>query len=818
MTTIKDKLKTLSIMDMFRRQQSLPNIHSGTSSLQTTNTRNDDNAPLYSITFKEADCYLYNPSMHLYEIFNVQFSFRTSQEDGLLLFNSNKQGIDFIMFELIKSYLHFAFDMGSGSQHYALTMYKVTDSRWHHVELSRIDLENNTLLLYIDRYTFNEQSIKIPVISGDISRNFNLNDPLFIGGISQYTFLKWREKLNSYHGFQGCFGNFSINGLPAYNLLDRAKQKYTLNWTVPVCYDQIIPGCFERPSYALNCKEIQRYPKHHTMKRDERKENLNSRRSKPYCLNDGLCLHSWNTNKCACELTSFEGVRCTRAGTTFLYGFNQNQMINITVNNWTLTTISETIGYLRLIYKDHLRNTRQDEFILGIQMLPMKIDSKSSHSISTIATLLFITNLKQTGDFIHLFLESNKLKLNYDMGGGIIHIIGPNLSVNDGFYHRIRGYRVDHHVILEVDNIRQLYEVNRTYGRSFNNQEVIWIGHAPILNKTDMFHGYMTGVYYNGLLLNDLAAGLSYLPFIQVERFGKVEYVPTFQPLFAISRSVDESLSFESKNVDIQSSSNIPADSATTYISQDDYNNKDLITDILERSSQISQTTDSISGFSLSNFQNYTIIISNESLNNNNHTHNTNQYQMDRKKGNPYIQLKGVNKQINIWLLVCLTSISLVLFIFLTFLAYKCHYTEYLKNQRSYPRKIIPDRQHHQCSSRKSVDTNHSPTDHSLKLNDIHSNIVPKHFEDYTDQTISSLNYTPTLSCSQRNPSVSTFKPTSLIFVNESVNLPINSSMTENKCIIHNNPISHICHINVNKVLIDDSEKCTLSPIEVNLD
>lgn len=79
-----------------------------------------------------------------------------------------------------------------------------------------------------------------------------------------------------------------------------------------MCYDQIIPGCFERPNYALNCNEIQRYPKHHTINRDEKKEKLNSQMSKPYCLNDGLCLHSWTTNKCACELTSFEGDRCTR--------------------------------------------------------------------------------------------------------------------------------------------------------------------------------------------------------------------------------------------------------------------------------------------------------------------------------------------------------------------------------------------------------------------------------------------------------------------------------------------------------------------------
>ncbi|CAH8435634.1 unnamed protein product [Schistosoma bovis] len=810
-TTTKGKLKTLSIIDMFHRQRLLTNIHNSTNALQTTIKRNYDNTHFYSVTFKEADCYLHNPSMHLYEIFNVQFSFRTSQENGLLLFNSNKQGVDFIAFELIRSYLHFAFDMGSGSQHYSLTTYKVTDSRWHHVELSRIDLENNTLQLYIDRYKFNEQSIMIPVINGDTSRNFNLNDPLFIGGTPQYTFLKWREKLNSYHGFQGCFRNFSINGLPAYNLLNKAKQKYISNWTIPVCYDQIIPGCFERPNYALNCNEIQRHPKHHTINRDEKKEKLNSQMSKPYCLNDGLCLHSWTTNKCACELTSFEGDRCTRAGKTFLYGSNQDQRINVNVNNWTMTTMSETIGYLRFMYKDRLRNTRKDEFTLGIQMLPMKSNSKSSHSIFTIATLLFITNLKQTGDFIHLFLESDRLKLNYDMGGGIIHIIGPNLPVNDGFYHRIRGYRLDHRVILEVDNIRQMYEVNRTYGKSFNNQEVIWIGHAPTLNKTDIFHGYMTGVYYNGLLLNDLAAGLQYLPFIQVARFGKVEYVPTFQPLLPTSRSVDELISFESKNVDIQSTSNIPADSATTYINQDDYN-KDIIKDVLKKSSQSSEITNSILGFPLSNFKNYTNILSNESSNNNNnkHTDNTNQSQMHRNKWN----LKDVNNHINIWLLTVLGCTSLVLFIFLTFLAYKYHYTKYANTRFLHPRETTLDRQYF---SHKSVDNNPNPTDCLLKLNDIHFNIVPNYLEVYTDQSVSTSNNTLKLLDSSRYPSVSNVKPTSLIFVNESIKLPMNSLITENECIIHNNPISHVCHINVNNAPIDDSVKCTLSPIEVTL-
>lgn len=270
-------------------------------------------------------------------------------------------------------------------------------------------------------------------------------------------------------------------------------------------------------------------------------------------------------------------------------------------------------------------------------------------------------------------------------------------------------------------------------------------------------------------------------------------------------------ISFESKNVDIQSTSNIPADSATTYINQDDYN-KDIIKDVLKKSSQSSEITNSILGFPLSNSKNYTNIISNESSNNNNnkHTDNINQYQMHRNKWN----LKDVNNHINIWLLTGLGCTGLVLFIFLTFLAYKCHYTKYANTRFLHPRETTLDRQYF---SHKSVDNNPSPTDCLLKLNDIHFNIVPNYLEVYTDQSVSTSNNTLKLLDSSRYPSVSNVKPTSLIFVNESIKLPMNSLITENECIIHNNPISHVCHINVNNAPIDDSVKCTLSPIEVTL-
>ncbi|KAK4473257.1 hypothetical protein MN116_004428 [Schistosoma mekongi] len=816
--TNKNKLRRLPEVNTFRHYRSISNDYYSKQLLQLTNLRDYDKSDLYSITFKEADCYLHNPGMHLYESFNLQFSFRTSQEHGLLLFNSNKHGVDFIAFELISSYLHFVFDMGSGSQRHILTMHKVADSDWHHVELSRIDLENNTFLLYVDRNKTNVQFIKVTVQNSVNARNFNLNDPLFIGGTSQYTFMKWRGKLNSYHGFQGCLSNFTINGLLAYNLLHLSKQKYALNWTIPICYDQIISGCIERPKDALNCNEIQNQPKQFSIKENKLNGNVNSQQFQQYCLNDGLCLHSWSTVKCACELTSFNGHRCTRAGTTFLYGSYHNRSTDIVSNNWNMTIMNKSIGYLRLLYKDHARNTRQDEFILGIQMFPVKIYNQSNYSMSIITTLLYVTSNIQKGDYMHLFLESGRVKLNYDIGGGIVHIIGPNISINDGLYHRIRGYRVDHQVILEVDYIKQTNIVNSTYGINFNNQEVIWVGHAPTSNKTDIFHGYMSGVYYNGLLVNDLAAGLLYLPFIQVEKYGSVKYAPTFQPLLAKSPQSDRLTYLTWIDSEHQINSKMPADSEITYINQIEYNN-DIISNVTEKSHQFLQFTDSSTSSSPLDLITNNDMIRNMSLYNN-HMFNINHNPLHSNKWKKYNTLKGVYMQVNLWLLISMTSVGVILLILLTILAYKCHHTKYNHNDCLHSKGITNDRLCKPYLSNKYVNVNCSSSNSLLKLNQIDYNKT----KSFTEQFTTSSCYLPhrvltQIPVTETYSSLTTIKPTSIIFVNESTDLPISSTLiTTSEYILHNNPITHVCHISVNKSVIDDIDECILSSIEIGTD
>lgn len=94
-----------------------------------------------------------------------------------------------------------------------------------------------------------------------------------------------------------------------------AKLKYAKNWTLPVCRDQIVDNCHYRPKGVLNCNQIQRIQNHSTITRTNKNvdgDNDNNKLFQPYCLNDGICLHTWLGVKCACELTTFDGHRCIK--------------------------------------------------------------------------------------------------------------------------------------------------------------------------------------------------------------------------------------------------------------------------------------------------------------------------------------------------------------------------------------------------------------------------------------------------------------------------------------------------------------------------
>ncbi|KER32938.1 hypothetical protein T265_01031 [Opisthorchis viverrini] len=436
----------------------------------------------HPMTFRDAIDYLMLPGLRLYDQFSLRFAFRTTFRDCLILFHPGSHGVDFIAFELIDGRLHVLFDMGSGWQDHQLADTAMDDLKWHTVELVRNNVAENYLLSTLDKGTFKETLLKIQVLHGDRSKNFDLANVLYLGGLPEPVFFQWREKIRNRYGFQGCFANFSVNDQPPFDVLSMAKN-HNISRPVPA---SVIPGCVDRPAGVVQCPGPRR-----------RSDGTPDSNRTNYCLNQGTCIQMWTGVRCACELTSFKGTRCDLAGTTLSFGAEkydtQMPILQTSLFKSNFSSDIHTIGYLRLSYTDRKRNTENDEFVLGIQTTGQKTIRLQSDPLPTdqVATLLFVANADQSGDYLHVYLNSGYLTLDYDLGGGLIRVLGPKIQLNDGYYHRIRGFRTRFRLVLEVDNHTTTHNLQVRFGRQFNDQETIWLGHAATLNKTDFYQGYI---------------------------------------------------------------------------------------------------------------------------------------------------------------------------------------------------------------------------------------------------------------------------------------------------------------------------------------
>ncbi|CAB1333122.1 unnamed protein product, partial [Coregonus sp. 'balchen'] len=108
------------------------------------------------VTFHSRASYLAFSTLQAYASMHLFFQFKTTSPDGLLLFNSG-DGSDFIMVELVKGYIHYVFDLGSGPSLMKGNSEKpLNDNQWHDVVVSRDD--NNVHILKIDSRTVTQHS------------------------------------------------------------------------------------------------------------------------------------------------------------------------------------------------------------------------------------------------------------------------------------------------------------------------------------------------------------------------------------------------------------------------------------------------------------------------------------------------------------------------------------------------------------------------------------------------------------------------------------------------------------------------------------
>jgi len=167
------------------------------------------------VTFKSMEAFAVLPRLQAHDKFSVSFQLKTTESDGLLLFNAGK-GQDFFAMELTGGFLYYVYNMGSGTQRIRVNVNeKLNDNRWHEIRLMRT--ETYKQLIRVD-----DNTPTVDDLSGAKAIHFDLQDHLFLGGVKKTMYHTLPKKIEARHGYIGCIGSLDLNGyLP--NILREAS-------------------------------------------------------------------------------------------------------------------------------------------------------------------------------------------------------------------------------------------------------------------------------------------------------------------------------------------------------------------------------------------------------------------------------------------------------------------------------------------------------------------------------------------------------------------------------------------------------------------
>ncbi|XP_075719298.1 neurexin-1 isoform X16 [Rhinoderma darwinii] len=120
------------------------------------------------------------------------------------------------------------------------------------------------------------------------------------------------------------------------------------------------------------------------------------------------------------------------------------------------------------------------------------------------AVLVRVDSSTGLGDYLELHVHQGKIGVKFNVGTDDISIEEVNAIINDGKYHVVRFTRSGGNATLQVDNLPTIERFPA--GRQltiFNSQATIKIGGKE---RGHPFQGQLSGLYYNGLKVLNMAA------------------------------------------------------------------------------------------------------------------------------------------------------------------------------------------------------------------------------------------------------------------------------------------------------------------------
>ncbi|XP_063774752.1 neurexin-1 isoform X23 [Pseudophryne corroboree] len=120
------------------------------------------------------------------------------------------------------------------------------------------------------------------------------------------------------------------------------------------------------------------------------------------------------------------------------------------------------------------------------------------------AVLVRVDSSTGLGDYLELHIHQGKIGVKFNVGTDDISIEEVNAIINDGKYHTVRFTRSGGNATLQVDSLPTIERFPA--GRQltiFNSQATIKIGGKE---RGHPFQGQLSGLYYNGLKVLNMAA------------------------------------------------------------------------------------------------------------------------------------------------------------------------------------------------------------------------------------------------------------------------------------------------------------------------
>ncbi|XP_077123592.1 neurexin 3 isoform X7 [Ranitomeya variabilis] len=438
------------------------------------------------VTFRTKASYLTLSTLQAYTSMHLFFQFKTISPDGFILFNSG-DGNDFIAVELVKGYIHYVFDLGNGPNVIKGNSDRpLNDNQWHHVVITRDN--SNTHTLKVDAKAVTQ------VING--AKNLDLKGDLYIAGLAQGMYSNLPKLVASRDGFQGCLASVDLNGRLPDLISDALHRSGQIERG---CEDALTKANLQGPT--TTCQEDS-------------------------CANQGVCMQQWEGFTCDCSMTSYSGPQCNDPGATYIFG--------------------KSGGLILYTWPHNDRpSTRTDRLAVGF-----------STTVKD-GILVRIDSAAGLMDFLQMHIEQGKVGVTFNIGLMDISIREDSTPVNDGKYHVVKYTRNGGNATLQVDNwpVNEYYPGGNTElhqkpklsyklprnpddgqqdkglsisgmedgtrllnpefkrvgtgvakGRPltiFNTQAQIAVGGK---DRGRLFQGQLSGIYYNGLKVLNMAA------------------------------------------------------------------------------------------------------------------------------------------------------------------------------------------------------------------------------------------------------------------------------------------------------------------------